>query len=379
MVRTGRYELTGRYLYRSVSHWLTYRMDMPLVGMLMFLCLFGLFLLYSASGQNLGVVYRQSVYLLVGCALMVLMCRFDARVISRTTLLMYLLGLLVLLSVEFAGSTAKGAQRWLDLPYLPRFQPSEIMKWIVPLTVASYLSGHNFPPRIFHVLVVLLMLFVPTFLVVLQPDLGTALLLMTTGLATLFLAGWRWKHMFFLSFVALASLPFIWRFVLYDYQRSRIMVLLFPDADPYGAGWSIAQSKAAIGSGGWFGKGWLDGTQSQLEFLPEGDTDFIVAVLAEEGGLLAVLFLLLVYTVILLRCAHLSLHAPDNFGRLFSGTLTLMFAIFIFVNIGMVSGLLPIVGAPLPLISRGGSSLVSSLVAFGLLMSVCSQEGRISL
>lgn len=359
--------------------WLRYRIDGPLMGMLLLLCLFGLVVLYSASGQSMETVVRQSVFMLVGWTVMMLMCGVDARTISRATLLVYVLGLLVLSGVEVMGTTAKGAQRWLDLPYLPRFQPSEVMKWVVPLTVASYLSKHTLPPKITHVVMVLLILGVPMALIVLQPDLGTALLLAVAGLSVLFLAGWRWKQMISFGAMVVVALPLVWKFGLHDYQRSRVLVMLSPDADPFGAGWNIAQSKAAIGSGGLFGKGWLDGTQSQLQFLPEGDTDFIVAVLAEEGGLLGVLLLLAMYVVILLRCAHLSLNAPDSFGRLFSGALTLMFAIFIFVNVGMVAGLLPAVGVPMPLLSRGGSSLVSSLAAFGLLMSVCSQKGRIAL
>jgi rod shape determining protein RodA len=289
----------------------------------------------------------------------------------------YLVGIIALVGVEFFGITAKGAQRWINFPGLPQFQPSELMKWIVPLTVASYLSKYNLPPGLGRVLVVMLIVFIPMLLIMSQPDLGTALLLGSSGLAVLFLAGWRWRHMFVFGMMGLATLPVLWKFVLHDYQRRRILTMLFPDNDPFGAGWSISQSKVAIGSGGWFGKGWMNGSQSQLEFLPESDTDFIMAVLAEEGGLIGVLILLLMYMVILMRCALLSLRAPDNFGRLFSSGLVLMFSLFIFVNMAMVSGLLPVVGVPLPLISRGGSALVSSLVAFGLLMSVCSQQGRI--
>lgn len=354
-----------------------FRIDGLLLFFLAALCCFGLFILYSASGQNMNTIYRQLVFLGIGWFAMLAVTTMDARSIARATLLFYVIGVAMLVAVEFFGITSKGAQRWLDFPGIPKFQPSEFMKWIVPLTVASYLSRQDLPPKLIQVLVVMAILFLPVFLIMQQPDLGTAILLAVAGLAVLFLAGWRWLHISIFSLIVLTLLPLIWRLVLHDYQRSRILVLLFPNADPLGAGWNITQSKAAIGSGGVWGKGWLEGTQSQLQFLPEGDTDFIVAVLAEELGLLGVLSLLTLYLLILWRCVRLSLHAPDNFGRLFSGTLSLIFVLFIFINIGMVSGLLPVVGVPLPLISRGGSSSVAILLAFGLLMSVSSTKGRI--
>ena len=359
------------------NHRSRFRVDLPLVGMLMFLCVFGLLVLYSASGQNMQIVLRQCAFLLVGWTGMFLVCSMDSRSISRLTLLIYMLGLIALVAVEFFGITAKGAQRWLSVPGLFRVQPSELMKWVIPLSVASYLSRCPLPPHLKHVVVVLLIIFLPMSLIMLQPDLGTALLLASSGLAVLFLAGWHWRHMFVFGISVLAILPLAWKFILHDYQRNRVVTMLFSNNDPFGAGWSIGQSKVAIGSGGWTGKGWLNGSQSQLQFLPESDTDFIMAVLAEEGGFIGVLFLLILYTIILTRCAQLSFRAPDNFGRLFSSAVTLVLSLFIFVNIAMVSGLLPVVGVPLPLISRGGSSLVSSLIAFGLLMSVCSQQGRI--
>ena len=354
-----------------------YRLDPPLLLLLALLSLVGLAILYSASGQNSAVALRQGLYLLLGWVAMALAANINPYTIGRLAMPIYLLGLLALGLVLVAGVSAKGAQRWLELPgFLPRIQPSEMMKWIVPMTIAWYLSRHTQPPRPRQMIVAMALIGVPALMIAMQPDLGTAALLLITGLMVLFLAGLSFALIFSAAALALLSLPWLWQYALHEYQRERIRVMLNPEIDPLGAGWSIIQSKAAIGSGGLWGKGWLQGTQSRLDFLPEGHTDFIAAVLAEEMGLAGILLILLLYLLIVARGLFLSVRAPDGFGRLFGAALMLVFTVFVLMNMAMIAGLLPVVGAPLPLISRGGSSVVALLIGFGLLMSVCNLRGR---
>lgn len=363
---------------RQKSIWSVLHLDPILLLLLMILIGGGLFVLYSGADRDLAVVKAQGIRMGIALVVMLVFAQLDPAVYRRWSPWLYLVGLFALVAVLLVGVGAKGAQRWLALPGLPRFQPSELMKLVVPMMAAWFLSRHFLPPRTSHVAIALTIVLVPMVLIIKQPDLGTALLVGAAGLFVVFFAGISWKLISaFIAMVSVAA-PMMWFFVMRDYQKQRVLTLLDPQSDPLGAGWNIIQSKTAIGSGGWSGKGWLLGTQSHLEFLPESHTDFIVAVLAEEFGFVGMLLLLGLYLLILLRCMHIAINAQDSFGRLVAGALTMTFFIYIFVNIGMVSGLLPVVGVPLPLISYGGTSSVTLLAAFGVLMSIHTHRRMIT-
>jgi rod shape determining protein RodA len=268
------------------------------------------------------------------------------------------------------GTEAKGATRWLTLPGIGRFQPAELMKLAVPAMVAWFFSERNLPPNKLDVLAALGLIFLPVVMIAVQPDLGTSILIAAAGLVVLFMAGLSWRLISLAVLVLVIAAPLMYFFVLHDYQRSRVDTFLNPEADPRGAGWNIIQSKTAIGSGGVTGKGWLDGTQSRLDFLPESSTDFILAVLGEEFGLIGFVLLISIYLVIVGRGFFISWQAQETFSRLLAAALTMTFFIYIFVNVGMVSGLLPVVGVPLPLVSYGGTSIVTLMASFGMLMSI---------
>lgn len=346
-----------------------FHVDLPLLLLLMALTAFGLVVLYSASGQQIGVVMRQVRYFALAYVVMLLAAQFSMRRYQRWTPWAYAAGVALLVAVIFAGTGAKGAQRWLSLGGF-RFQPSEVMKLLVPLVVAWYLASRTLPPGIKYVVGSLLLLGLPAVLVLQQPDLGTALLIASSGLFVLFMSGIGWRFIFGAAAVTVASAWPAWVYVLKDYQKQRILTLLNPESDKLGTGWNIIQSKTAIGSGGWSGKGWLNGTQSQLDFLPESHTDFIIAVLAEEFGLRGVLVLMALYLMLLLRGFWIGLHAQGSFARLLASGITLTFFVYVFVNMGMVSGLLPVVGVPLPLVSAGGTSVVTLMAGFGILMAI---------
>jgi rod shape determining protein RodA len=347
--------------------------DLPLLVLLLALTAYGLFVLYSASGQSMGAVVRQGRYFVLAYIVMLLGAQISLQRYARWAPWLYVVGVGMLVAVVFAGVGAKGAQRWLQIGGF-RFQPSEIMKLAVPLAVAGFLAERNLPPRFVYVLGALALLGIPAALILQQPDLGTALLIAASGLFVLFMAGIGWRYIFGAAVLAVASAWPAWLFVLKDYQKQRILTLLNPESDKLGAGWNIIQSKTAIGSGGWEGKGWMQGTQSQLDFLPESHTDFIIAVLAEEQGLQGVLLLLGIYLLILLRGFWIGLRAQTNFGRMMASGLTLTFFVYIFVNMGMVAGLLPVVGVPLPLVSAGGTSVVTLMAGFGVLMAISTEQ-----
>jgi len=358
------------HLRRRPSLWSYTHLDAWLLILLLLLCGFGLFVLYSASGQDTGYVMRQAIRMGAGFVIMVILAQLTPRFLGRWAPWLYVIGLGLLVAVMLFGVGAKGAQRWLALPGF-RFQPSEIMKLVLPLTVAFFLAYRPLPPSLKHVFVSLILIGLPTVLIMKQPDLGTSLLIAASGVFVLLLSGIRWRYiLIFLGAVA-AALPGLWA-VMKDYQKQRVLTLFDPESDPLGAGWNIIQSKTAIGSGGVYGKGWLSGTQSQLDFLPESHTDFIIAVVAEELGLIGVLTLLLLYMLIIARGLVIAAQAPDSFGRLLAGSLILTFFVYVFVNIGMVSGLLPVVGVPLPLVSYGGTSIVTLMAGFGIVMSIQS-------
>lgn len=363
----------SREMARPPSAAARFHVDIPLLLLLLLLTVYGLFVLYSASGQSMAAVVRQGRYFALAYVLMILSAQISLQRYARWAPWFYLGGVGMLVGVMFAGVGAKGAQRWLDLGGV-RFQPSEIMKLALPLAVSWFLADRILPPRFMHILGALAIVGVPALLILQQPDLGTALLVSASGLFVLFMAGIGWRYLFGAALLAIASAWPAWVFVLKDYQKQRIITMFNPESDKLGAGWNIIQSKTAIGSGGFEGKGWMQGTQSQLDFLPESHTDFIIAVLAEEFGLRGILFLLGLYLLILLRGFWIGLHAQTSFGRMMAGSLTLTFFVYIFVNMGMVAGLLPVVGVPLPLVSAGGTSIVSLMLGFGVLMAISTEK-----
>jgi len=363
-------DFIGKDLGRRKSLWETLHIDFPLFVALLILLGFGLMVLYSATDGSFPQMRRQIVFIVVSIFVMLAVAQVEVRILRRWAPWMYLGTMGLLVAVIFFGSTSGGAQRWLDLPVLPRFQPSEIMKVVLPMCIAGYFSKRALPPRFKHVFWSLILVMWPAALIAIQPDLGTALLIAVSGLFVLLLAGIRWKLVFTFVGMAILSSPALWFFYMSDYQKQRVKTLLNPQSDPLGAGWNIIQSQTAIGSGGVNGKGWLNGVQSRLDFLPEGQTDFIVAVLAEEFGLVGMLFLLILYMAIIGRGLYIAAVAQDTFSRLLAGSITLTFFVYVFVNIGMVSGILPVVGVPLPMISLGGTAILTLMVGFGILMSI---------
>ncbi len=349
-----------------------HRPDPLILAVLLALCTLGLLVLYSASGQDLDLVLRQGVRLGVGLVVMLVLSQLKPIYLQTLAPWLYGLGLVLLLAVFWAGSTSKGASRWLDLG-LVRFQPSELMKLALPLLLARFLAGCQPPLGWWDAARALVLMVVPAALIVRQPDLGTAVLVLASGLFVLYLAALRRRVIVSALILMLAALPLLWH-NLHDYQRHRVLTFLNPESDPLGRGWNIIQSKIAIGSGGLWGKGWGHGTQSQLEFLPERHTDFILAVIAEEFGLVGVSVLLLLYAVLVYRGLLLAMEASSAFNRLLAGGLVLTFFVYVLVNMGMVSGLLPVVGVPLPFISYGGTSMVTLLAGFGMVMAVTGEK-----
>ncbi len=350
--------------------------DLALLLALLLLSGIGLVVLYSAGGEDSTLVTKQAIRLCVAFAVMFVLAQVSPRHLCHWAPWLYAIGVLLLIAVLFVGSSAQGAQRWLRVGPL-NFQPSEMVKLTVPMMVAWYLADRPLPPSLLRVVGGLVLLGVPTVLIARQPDLGTSLLIASSGAFVLFLSGLGWRHMAYFLVAAGASVPVLW-YVMHDYQRQRVLTFLNPEQDPLGAGYHIIQSKIAIGSGGLYGKGWLNGTQSQLEFLPERSTDFVFAVLSEEFGLLGVIGLLSAYLVVVLRGLYIAIHAQDTYARLLVGSLVLTFSVYVVVNIGMVSGVLPVVGLPLPLVSYGGTSLVTVMAAFGILMSVHTHRRLLS-
>ena len=364
-------------LRRRRSFWHVVHVDPLLLFLLLTLTSFGLIVLYSASGGDSSLLKRQAIFFTIAYIGMFTVAQIKVDFFSRWSLLFYIGALGLLVAVLFFGVGAKGAQRWLSLGGI-RFQPSEMMKLAMPIAIAAYLSNKTLPPRFKHVFWSLLLVAVPTVLIIKQPDLGTSILVAISGLIVLFYAGLRWRYIVSAVALLVASIWPMWHYVLHDYQRGRIITLFNPEADKLGAGWNIIQSKTAIGSGGLDGKGWLSGTQSHLDFLPEGHTDFIIAVLAEEFGFVGVFVLLVVYLLVIARGLFIAVKAQDSFRRLLAGSITLTFFVYVFVNIGMVSGLLPVVGVPLPLVSLGGTSLVTLMLGFGLLMGISTEPPKLT-
>jgi rod shape determining protein RodA len=348
-------------------------LDGPLTGVLALIVCIGILVVYSASGQNVKMVEHHLGNIAIAVTALLVLAKFSSPQYLRLfTPAMYITGILLLAVVAVTGHIGKGAQRWLDIGPL-RFQPSEIMKLAVPMMCAWYMHERPLPPTFWDLLVMGVLIMIPTAMIVVQPDLGTALLIAASGLIVMLLAGMDFR-------IILVSIPALvlsamgaWHFI-HDYQKQRILMFLNPETDPLGAGYHIIQSQIAIGSGGVFGKGYMNGSQAQLEFLPERSTDFIFAVIGEEFGLLGQLLILTLYAVVTGRALYLAMQGQDTFARLTGGAIALSFFVYVFVNSGMVSGILPVVGVPLPLISYGGTSMVTLLAGFGILMALHSHR-----
>jgi len=357
--------------------WTRIHVDPTFFILIAALLVYSALVIWSASGQDPGMMERKLGQIAMGIVMMLVMAQIPPRVYEGWAPYLYILCVILLIAVDAFGHISKGAQRWLDLGVV-RFQPSEIAKIAVPLMVARFISRDVCPPTLKNTAIALVLIFMPTLLVAAQPDLGTAILIATSGLFVLFLSGMSWRLILVALLLVAAFIPILWFFLMHDYQRDRVMMLLDPESDPLGAGYHIIQSKIAIGSGGLRGKGWLHGTQSQLEFLPERHTDFIFAVLAEELGLVGVLVLLVLYVLLIMRGLIMAARAQTTFGRVMAGGLMLIFFIYVFVNIGMVSGILPVVGVPLPLVSYGGSALIVLMAGFGIIMSIHTHRKLLS-
>jgi rod shape determining protein RodA len=354
----------------------TLRLDGPLLLGLALIALYGQVVLYSASGQDWGSVARGSIRIAIGVAAMLALAQVRPSFLRRIAPWLFGLGVVLLIIVDAIGYIGKGAQRWLDLGFI-RFQPSEIMKLAVPMMCAWWLHDRRLPPDLKTLAIAGVIILVPAALTIIQPDLGTGLLIIAAGVLVVLLAGLSARIIAMLAVASVGAAWIGWHF-LHDYQRKRVLMLLDPQSDPLGAGYHIIQSTIAIGSGGVFGKGWMKGSQGQLEFLPERSTDFIYAVIAEEFGLVGAAILLLLYMFVVARALFLAMQMGDTFSRLLSGSLALTIVVYVFINAGMVSGLLPVVGVPLPLVSYGGTSMVTLLASFGILMSLYSHRKLVS-
>ena len=356
---------------RASQQGLFFRLHIDIILLLSLLALIvvGQIILYSASGESTALMQRQGVRLGVAIVVMVLVAQISPDTMRRWSPLLFFVGTIMLIAVLLVGTKVLGAQRWLDLG-LFRFQPSEMMKLAVPMMMAWFLAKGNIPPSNPRLIVAFIVLLIPVLMIAKQPDLGTSLLVTSSGLFVIFMSGVSWRLIFGFILAGVAFTIPMWLFLMRDYQRQRVLTMLNPESDPLGSGYHIIQSKIAIGSGGTFGKGWLNGTQSHLEFLPERHTDFIFSVFAEEFGFSGVLILLAVYLIIIFRGIYITTQAHGTYARLLGASIVLTFLIYIFVNIGMVSGILPVVGVPLPLVSYGGTSIVTLMAGFGILMSI---------
>jgi rod shape determining protein RodA len=366
------YARTRRTLSASAKLLSALNLDGPLLVGLGILALYGLAILYSASGQSLDTILRTVVRIALGTAAMLALTHASPNLLRRLAPWIYVIGVALLLVVELTGVIGKGAQRWLNLGIV-RFQPSEVMKLAVPMLAAWYLHERPLPPDLRALLILAVIIFLPAGLVAMQPDLGTAALIAASGALLVLMAGLSLRIVFLLLLLIIGGAFAGWHF-LHDYQRERVLTFLNPETDPLGAGYHIIQSQIALGSGGVFGKGWMHGSQAQLQFLPERSTDFIFAVVGEEFGLIGLILLLALYLFIVARAVWLAMQTNDTFSRLLGLSISLTFFVYVFINAGMVSGLLPVVGVPLPLVSYGGTSVVTLLAGFGIVMGLYSHR-----
>ena len=352
------------------SRWQQLHIDPWLCSFLVLNALLGLTVLYSASAQDVGLVSKQAMSFGIGFVVMFSLAQIPPKVYQAFSPYFYVFGVLSLVAVVIFGEVRMGAQRWIDIPGFGSVQPSEFMKIGMPMMIAWFLSRKALPPSFSQVILSLVLIVIPFLLIAEQPDLGTSLLVLASGIFVLFLSGLSWRLIAAAAGAVAMIIPIAWEFLLHDYQRQRVLTLLDPEADALGTGWNIIQSKTAIGSGGFSGKGFLEGTQSHLHFLPEGHTDFIIAAYSEEFGLIGVSLLILLYCAIIFRTFQIGLQSFHNYGRLVAGAFGLSFFVYVFVNAGMVSGILPVVGVPLPFMSYGGTAIITLMSTFGLVMSI---------
>ncbi|MDH1375531.1 rod shape-determining protein RodA [Acinetobacter junii] len=360
----------GLHLKNNSSYWHKLHLDPWLLSLLILNAILGLIIVYSASAQDMGLVFKQGFSFLLGFVALFICAQVPPKVYQAFSPYLYAVSLVLLIAVFFIGEVRMGARRWIAIPLLGSMQPSELMKFAMPLMITWFLSRNALPPRIFHILISLVLIVIPLLLVALQPDLGAGILILTSGLFVLFLAGISWKLILGSMGLVMLFLPIAWTFLLESYQKKRITTLIDPEADVLGSGWNIIQSKIAIGSGGFSGKGYLQGTQSHFGFLPERHTDFIMSTYAEEFGFIGVVILFSLYAAIIIRCFMIGLNSFNNFGRLIVGSLALSFFLYVVVNSGMVSGIFPVTGDPLPFMSYGGTAIITLLAGFGIVMSV---------
>ncbi|MCF9035396.1 rod shape-determining protein RodA [Acinetobacter nectaris] len=352
------------------SRWQKIHVDPCLFLFLLLCACLGLVVLYSASAQDTGLVTKQAISFGIGFVVMVVIAQIPPKVFQTFSPYFYIFGIVCLAAVKAVGEIRLGAQRWLDVPGIGSVQPSEFMKIGMPMMAAWFLTRYPLPPSFKSVFITLILIFVPFILIAEQPDLGTSLLVLASGIFVLFLSGLSWKLIAAAIAAAGLVIPIAWEFLLHDYQKQRVLTLLNPEADALGTGWNIIQSKTAIGSGGFSGKGFLHGTQSHLHFLPEGHTDFVIAAYSEEFGLIGVTLLILLYFAIICRTFQIGMNSFHNYGRLLASTYGLSFFVYVFVNAGMVSGILPVVGVPLPFMSYGGTAIITLMTTFGIVMSI---------
>ena len=354
----------------QLSRWQQLHIDPWLCLFLVLNALLGLTVLYSASAQDVGLVSKQAMSFGIGFVVMFSLAQIPPKVYQAFSPYFYIFAVLSLLAVVIFGEVRLGAQRWIDIPGFGSVQPSEFMKIGMPMMIAWFLSRKVLPPSFSQVILSLVLIVIPFLLIAEQPDLGTSLLVLASGIFVLFLSGLSWRLIAAAAGAVAVIIPIAWEFLLHDYQRQRVLTLFNPEADALGTGWNIIQSKTAIGSGGFSGKGFLEGTQSHLHFLPEGHTDFIIAAYSEEFGLIGVSLLILLYCAIIFRTFQIGLQSFHNYGRLVAGAFGLSFFVYVFVNAGMVSGILPVVGVPSPFMSYGGTAIITLMSTFGLVMSI---------
>lgn len=363
----------GTNFKQRFDPWRLLHLDPMLMIALLIVSTIGLIELYSASGQHWDMTLKQMMSFGIGLITLFVFAQIPPRAYQTLSPWIYGIGVLLLFAVAIFGEVRLGAQRWLKIPGIASVQPSEFLKLGMPMMLAWFFANRALPPRFSHVIIAFILIAIPSALIAEQPDLGTAILVATSGVFILFLAGLSWWFILGVTLLGSILAPFAWGH-LHDYQRQRILTLFNPESDPLGNGWNIIQSKTAIGSGGFFGKGWLHGSQSHLEFLPEGHTDFIIAAYSEEFGFLGVLILLSLYLFIIGRGFYIASSAKDTYSRLLAGSITLSFFVYVSVNVGMVSGLLPIVGVPLPFVSYGGTAIITLMASMGVLMSIKTHQ-----
>lgn len=358
---------------KYVIHKFLLPMDVWLMGCLLLIYIMSLFLLYSADGQAFDKLSNKSIHTVLGFALIWILAMSRPQFLANFAPPLYAIGVILLICVTLFGIKVNGATRWLNLG-ITRIQPAEIMKIALPMMVAWYFQKYELSLNWRHFIVAIILIGIPSLLILMQPDLGTAIMIMAAGFFVLFFAGLSWRVLLIAATSLVALLPILWLYVMKDFQKTRVLTLIDPTQDPLGSGYHIIQSMIAIGSGGIFGKGWLNGTQTHLDYIPERTTDFIFAVYGEEFGFFGNLLLLLIYLIILGRGLMIAANATTLYGRLLASALTMTLFCYVFVNMGMVTGILPVVGVPLPLVSYGGTSTISIMIIIGLLMGIGNQR-----